>query len=66
MHPYWCPGSTIAGTATADGKEGVAGRGSAVLDVLDHCAETGHIPVSLPFQSRHHSSVAGQTSVRSN
>ena len=25
MHPYWRPGSTIAGTATADGKESGAG-----------------------------------------
>jgi len=40
-------------------------RGSAVLDVLDHCSETGHVPVSLPFQSRQHSSAAGRTSVRS-
>jgi len=35
-------------------------RGSAVLDVMDHCAETGHVPVSLPFQQRLHSSVAGR------
>jgi hypothetical protein len=23
-------------------------RGSAVLDVLDHCAGTGHVPVAIP------------------
>jgi hypothetical protein len=26
-------------------------RGSAVLDVMDHCAETGHIPVSYRSQA---------------
>jgi hypothetical protein len=23
-------------------------RGNAVLDVLDHCVDTGHVPVSIP------------------